>query len=392
MALDIPKIQSYLREHNLDGWLLADFHGYNRIAMEFLNVTGFVTRRMYYLIPADGDPICLVNPIEKNLYEHLPGEIRPCLGYKKVEAALAEILQGKKRIAMEYSPSGRLPYIGLVDAGTIELVSQHVKEIVTSADLIADFEARLTVEQVTLHRQAAKHVLTIKDSAFEYVANSLKNGSAITEYDVVQFVLGKFAENNMETDHAPICGVDGNAGNPHYESVKGKSSEIKKGQLLLLDLWGKLKQPKAVFADITWMAFCGQKEEIPRRLSDLFATVARARDAAVEYLHSNFDKKPLYGADADDACRNIINQTEYAKNFTHRTGHSIGSNVHGVGPNIDNLETEDRRILQSGHLFSIEPGIYLEDCGFRSEIDLLMTENGPEVTTLPLQTEITPLL
>ncbi len=392
MALDIPKIQSYLREHNLDGWLLADFHGYNRIAMDFLNVTGFVTRRMFYLIPADGDPICLVNPIEGNLYKHLPGEIRPCLGYKKVEAALAEILQGKKRIAMEYSPSGRLPYIGLVDAGTIELVSQHVKEIVTSADLIADFEARLTIEQVTLHRQAAKHVLTIKDSAFEYVANSLKNGSAITEYDVVQFVLGKFAENNMETDHAPICGVDGNAGNPHYESVKGKSSEIKKGQLLLLDLWGKLKQPKAVFADITWMAFCGQKEEIPQRLSDLFATVAQARDAAVEYLDSNFGKKPLYGADADDACRNIINQTEYAKNFTHRTGHSIGVNVHGVGPNIDNLETEDRRILQSGHLFSIEPGIYLEDCGFRSEIDLLMTENGPEVTTLPLQTEITPLL
>lgn len=392
MALDIPKIQSYLREHNLDGWLLADFHGYNRIAMDFLNVTGFVTRRMFYLIPADGEPICLVNPIEGNLYKHLPGEIRPCLGYKKVEAALAEILQGKKRIAMEYSPSGRLPYIGLVDAGTIELVSQHVKEIVTSADLIADFEARLTVEQVTLHRQAAKHVLTIKDSAFEYVANSLKNGSAITEYDVVQFVLGKFAENNMETDHAPICGVDGNAGNPHYESVKGKSSEIKKGQLLLLDLWGKLKQPKAVFADITWMAFCGQKEEIPRRLSDLFATVAQARDAAVKYLHSNFGKKPLYGADADDACRNIINQTEYAKNFTHRTGHSIGVNVHGVGPNIDNLETEDRRILQSGHLFSIEPGIYLEDCGFRSEIDLLMTENGPEVTTLPLQIEITPLL
>lgn len=392
MALDIPKIQSYLREHNLDGWLLADFHGYNRIAMDFLNVTGFVTRRMFYLIPADGDPICLVNPIEGNLYKHLPGEIRPCLGYKKVEAALAEILQGKKRIAMEYSPSGRLPYIGLVDAGTIELVSQHVKEIVTSADLIADFEARLTVEQVTLHRQAAKHVLTIKDSAFEYVANSLKNGSAITEYDVVQFVLGKFAENNMETDHAPICGVDGNAGNPHYESVKGKSSEIKKGQLLLLDLWGKLKQPKAVFADITWMAFCGQKEEIPRRLSDLFATVAQARDAAVKYLHSNFGKKPLYGADADDACRDIINKTEYAKNFTHRSGHSIGVNVHGVGPNIDNLETEDRRILQSGHLFSIEPGIYLEDCGFRSEIDLLMTENGPEVTTLPLQIEITPLL
>ena len=392
MSLDIPKIQSYLREHNLDGWLLADFHGYNKIAMEFLNVTGFVTRRMFYLIPAAGDPICLVNPIEVNLYKHLPGEIRPCFGYKKVETALAEILQGKKRIAMEYSPSGRLPYIGLVDAGTIELVSQLVDKIVSSADLIANFEARLTDEQVTLHRQAVKHVLRIKDETFEHVADSLKRGSDITEYDVVQFVLGTFAENNMETDNAPICGVDGNAGNPHYEPIKGESAEIKKGQLLLLDLWGKLKQPKAVFADITWMAFCGRKEEIPQRLCDLFSTVTSARDAAVDYLQSYFGKKPLYGADADDACRNIINQTKYAKNFTHRTGHSIGTSVHGVGPNIDNLETEDRRILQSGHLFSIEPGIYLDDCGFRSEIDLLMTESGPEITTLPLQTEITPLL
>ena len=392
MALDIPKIQSYLKEHNLDGWLLADFHGYNRIAMDFLNVTGFVTRRMFYLIPADGEPICLVNPIEEILYKHLPGEIRPCFGYKKVEAALAEILRGKKRIAMEYSPSGRLPYIGLVDAGTIEQVSQHVEKIVSSADLIANFEARLSDEQVALHRQAAKLVLTIKDQAFEYVTDSLRNGSTITEYDVAQFVLKKFTENNMETDHAPICGVDGNAGNPHYEAVNGKSAEIKKGQLLLLDLWGKLKQPHAVFADITWMAFCGQKEEIPQRLSNIFSTVAKARDAAVEYLYSNFGKKPLYGADADDACRNIINQTKYAKNFTHRTGHSIGTSVHGAGPNIDNLETEDRRILQSGHLFSVEPGIYLDDCGFRSEIDLLMTENGPEITTLPLQTEITPLL
>jgi len=199
LALDIPKIQSYLNEHNLDGWLLADFHGYNRIAIGFLNVTGFVTRRMFYLIPAVGDPICLVNPIEENLYKHLPGEIRPCFGYKKVEAALAEILQGKKRIAMEYSPAGRLPYIGLVDAGTIELVSQHVDKIVSSADLIANFEARLTDEQIALHRQAAKHVLRIKDEAFEYVADSLKSGSTITEYDVVQFVLKKFTENNKSS-------------------------------------------------------------------------------------------------------------------------------------------------------------------------------------------------
>ncbi|MCH7947617.1 MAG: aminopeptidase P family protein [candidate division Zixibacteria bacterium] len=391
MALDIPKIQSYLREHNLDGWLLADFHGYNRIAMNFLNVTGHITRRMFYLIPADGEPICLVNPIEGNLYKHLPGQLRPCFGYKKVEAALAEILKGKKRIAMEYSPLGRLPYIGMVDAGTIEMVSEHVAEIVSSADIFAEFEARLSVEQIALHKQAAEKVLLIKNQAFEFVTESLKCKNSITEYDIVRFVLRKFEENNMETDHAPICGVDGNAGNPHYEAIKGESAEIKYGQLLLLDLWAKLKKPKAVFADITWMAFCGKKEEIPQRLSDIFSTVAQARDAAVECLKSNFGKKPLYGADADDACRNVISQTQYARNFTHRTGHSIGIDIHGVGPNIDNLETEDRRILQSGHLFSIEPGIYLDDCGFRTEIDLLMTENGPEITTLPLQTEITAL-
>jgi Xaa-Pro aminopeptidase len=392
LALEIEKIQSYLKEHNLDGWLLADFHGYNKVAMSFLNVTGFVTRRMFYFIPTDGSPIALVNPIEENLYKHLPGEVKPCFGYKKVEQELATLLSGKKKIAMEYSPSGRLPYIGLVDAGTIELVSQLVEKIVSSADLIGNFEARLTKEQIAFHHQAARNVLTIKDQTFEYVTDSLKNGSTITEYDVVQFVLNKFEENNMETDHAPICGVDGNAGNPHYESIKGQSTEIKKGQLLLLDLWGKLKQPKAVFADITWMAFCGSKNEIPQRLSDIFSIVASARDAAVAHLRENFGNQPLYGADADDACRNVINQTEYAANFTHRTGHSIGTDVHGVGPNIDNLETEDRRVLQSGHLFSVEPGIYLPDCGFRSEVDVLITEKGPEVTTLPLQTEIIPML
>jgi Xaa-Pro aminopeptidase len=309
-------------------------------------------------------------------------------GYKALENELSRTLKGKKRIAMEYSASGRLPYIGLVDAGTIELIRKQGVEVFSSADLVSYFQARLDSNQVDLHRQAAAHVMNIKDEAFAFIRESLHKGNTITEFDVVRFVLNKFEELDMVTDHGPICAVEGNAGNPHYEPVENNSARIKEGQLVLLDLWGKIKLPEAVFGDITWVAFTGSSKEIPQKHQELFGIVAKARDTAVDYLKGNFGKKDLFGADVDDAVREVITKAGYGKYFVHRTGHSIGTDVHGVGPNIDNLETEDRRALQSGHLFSVEPGIYMEDCGFRSEINVLITENGPQVTTLPLQSEI----
>lgn len=391
MSLNITEIQSHLKSSGLDGWLISDFHGRNNIAVQFLGLGKLVTRRSFYLIPSSGEPVALVNPIEKHLFEHLPGKLQLYFGYKMLESELAKYLKPLKKIAMEYSHLGRLPYIGLVDSGTIELVKKTEVEIVTSAELVSNFQARLNESQIDSHRRAAANVMNIKDKAFEFIRDSLNAGRNITEVDVVKFVLNKFKEFDMETDHGPICAVDGNAGNPHYEPSEAKAVPIKRNQLVLLDLWAKLNQPEAVFGDITWVCYTGAQKEIPQKYIELFGIVAKARDAAVDYLKKHFGKKELFGADVDDAVRDVITQAGYGKYFVHRTGHSIGTEVHGVGPNIDNLETEDRRALQSGHLFSIEPGIYMEDCGFRSEINVLMSKTGPEVTTLPLQTSITPL-
>lgn len=391
MAIVLDAIQSFLREHELDGWLLADFHARNEIAVRLLEISGMLTRRSFYFIPAVGQPTALVNPIEAEKFRLLPGELKPCLGYKRLEAELAELLRGRKRIAMEYSPKGRLPYIGMVDAGTIELVRQSGCEIVSSADLVALFQAALTAEQIATHRIAAHNLIEIKDKAFALIAEHLKNGKRITEYDVVQFLLQQFRAYDMVTDHSPICAVDAHCGDPHYEPLEGSSSVIQKGQLVLLDIWAKLTKDRAVMADITWMAFAGSAAEIPARYHEIFAVLTKARDAAVAFLRENIEKRPVHGWEVDDACRNVIAAAGYGERFFHRTGHSITESTHGTGPNIDNLETEDQRRLAKGHLFSIEPGIYLADCGFRTEIDCLIGHDGAEVTTLPLQTAIIPL-
>ena len=389
--LNLKEIQQYLTLKRLDGWLLADFHGRNSIAVGVLGLKQLVTRRSFYFIPANGEAVVLANPIEKHLFVHLPGKLQLYFGYKMLESELEKSLKGYKKIAMEYSPMGRLPYIGLVDAGTIELVRKCGIEIVSSADLVANFQARLSDQQVELHRRAAANVLDIKDQAFKFIRDSIKQNQSISEFDVVRFVLNKFDEMEMETDHGPICAVDSNAGNPHYEPTEKNSARIAKGQLVLLDLWGKLKQPGGVFGDITWVAFTGTSNDIPEKHRELFGIVAKSRDTAVEYLKAHYGKRDVFGAEVDDAVRDVIAQAGYGKYFVHRTGHSIGTEVHGVGPNIDNLETEDRRCLLVGHLFSVEPGIYMDDCGFRSEINVLITPTGPQVTTLPLQTELTAL-
>lgn len=390
--MHIDEIQKYLRENDLDGWLMADFHARNEIAMEMLGIRGMLTRRSFYFIPVEGEPTALVNPIEAAKFRGLPGTTIRYRGYRGVEDELKKVLAGRKRVAMEYSPSGRLPYIGLVDAGTIELVRSLGVDVVTSADLVAHFQARLTPEQMASHRMAARNVGEIKDAAFAFIGQSLKAGESVTEFDVVEFIRKKFDEYDMETDHGPNCSVDGHAGDPHYEPTAEKSAQIKKGQLILIDLWAKLKTDQAVYADITWMAFAGSREEIPKRYAELFKIVVSGRDAAVAFLRETIGNRPVMGWEVDDACRKVIDSSEHGAHFVHRTGHSIATNVHGPGPNIDNLETEDSRELRQGHLFSIEPGLYFEDCGFRSEIDGLITHNGLEINTLPLQFEILPLL
>lgn len=389
--MNIEQIQTYLTKHDLDGWLLADFHARNTVAVEFLSLSGLITRRSFYFIPTAGEPTALANAIEQDRFAHLPGRVIPYLGYRALERELRALLASKRRIAMEYSPQGRLPYVGLVDAGTIELIRRIGVEIVSSADLVANFQARLSPDQIASHRQAVRNVMQIKDEAFAFIRGSLANGTSVREYDVVQFILDRFEQRSMDTDAPPICAVGANASDPHYEPDAAHSAEIQNRQLILIDLWAKARSAGAVFADITWMAFAGKKDDVPDRLKHIFAVTAQARDTAVRFLEEKTQTGAVRGADVDDACRQVIEDAGYGQYFVHRTGHSITSSGHGPGPNIDNLETEDARELQSGHLFSIEPGIYLPDYGFRTEINVLMGEDGPEVTTLPLQMGITPL-
>lgn len=390
--IDVNKIQHALKQEGLDGWLLADFHGRNSVAVEILGLTGIITRRSFYFIPAEGEPVALVSPIEKEKFSHVLGRVIPIASYIILEKELASVLSGCKRVAMEYAAMGRLPYIGLVDAGTIELVRSFGVEIVSSADLVAGFSACLTTDQIDSHHRAAAKLLEIKSAAHEYIRASLTDGDSVTEFDVQQFIMQQFKQSGMITEYPPNCSVDGNAGNPHYEPTAEKSAIIKPGNLVLIDLWAKFDQPNGIYADITWMAYAGKKNDIPEKYVELFRIVCAARDAAVKYLADNFGDAELYGADADDACRKVIEDAGYGEYFTHRTGHSITTSEHGSGPNIDNLETEDKRALQPGHLFSVEPGIYMDDCGFRSEINVLMTDNGPMNTTEPLQYEIVALL
>ncbi len=389
--MDIQKIQEYLTEHELDGWLLADFHARNDIAVSLLGLSGLVTRRSFYFIPAQGEPIALVNPIEKEKFRHVAGSIRTYQGYAGLENDLKHTLERSTRIAMEYSPMGRLPYIGLVDAGTIEMVRSFGLEVVSSADLVANFQARLSVEQMAQHRVAAHNLIEIKSAAFATIAAAIKENRTLTEYQVVEFIMKKFTEYDMVTEHMVNCSVGAHAGDPHYEPSPD-SWPITRGQVVLLDIWARLNLPGAPIADITWVGFTGAKGEIPQKYTDIFETLVRARDKAVAYIRENIEKQPVHGFEVDDICRNVIKAAGYGEYFTHRTGHSITDSVHGVGPNIDNLETEDQRRLQKGHLFSIEPGIYMEECGFRTEINVLIGHEGAEVTTQPLQTSIIPLL
>jgi Xaa-Pro aminopeptidase len=388
--LNFDKIQSFLQSEKLDGWLLADFHARNNVMVEFLNLPQHLTRRSFFYIPAEGGSTALVHNIEKDRFQHLPGIKKYFSTYESLEVLVHELLTGVKKIAMEYSPLGRLPYVGLVDAGTIELVKATGVEIVSSADLVANFQARMNPEQIELHKQAAAEVNRIKDEAFHQIKGYLTAGHAIDERMVVEFIMTRFKEEGMITDFPPVCAVDANISNPHYDPTQMTPARIKKGNLILIDLWAKYDRPQGVYADITWVAYAG--DSVPGKYETIFTVAASARDRAVEFIKKRIDSGPVYGYEVDDACRAVITEAGFGQYFFHRTGHSILENVHGPGPNIDNLETEDRRRLLPGHLFSVEPGIYMTGYGVRTEIDVLITGSGPEVTTWPVQQEIIPLL
>jgi Xaa-Pro aminopeptidase len=387
--LSISDVQEALRADGIDAWLLYDFRGTNPIAADVTAVNRqgghLATRRWYYLIPATGLPRQLVHAIEPNSLAHLPGTATKYAGRDQLEAGLQTLLGGLRRVAMEYSPGCAIPYVSRVDAGTIELVRQSGVDVVSSGDLIQRFSAVWDIAAIATHREASNKLYRVKDRAFDLIARRLRDGVATTEYDVQQAMAAWFRDEGMVADADPNVSVGPNAGNPHYLPTAATHRPITTDAIVLLDLWGKLEVPGAVFADITWMGFTGRR--VPDRFAKAFATIVAARDAAISLVKQAAQAgRELRGFEVDRAASSVIRQSGYGEQILHRTGHSLGESVHGNGVNMDDYETHDDRRLLPGTGFTIEPGIYFEDFGVRTEINMIVTARDAEVTG-PLQTE-----
>ena len=388
MPLSIPAVQRALREDGLDGWLLYDFHGSNPIARRLTGVdlaAKMTTRRWFYMIPAEGQPRKLVHAIESHNLDHLPGSKTVYAQRDKLAQGLRDVLDGAKRVAMEYSPGNAIPYVSRVDAGTVESVRQMGVEVASSGDLVQRFEAVWSDEALQTHRAASDKLYRIKDRAFELIREARQRGEPVTEGDVQTAMVGWFAEERLVSDSPPVVAAQENAANPHYMPAREKSRQIGDGEVVLLDLWGKLEKPGAVFADITWVGFTGR--QVPDRYAEAFAAARDGRDAAIALVkEATASGRELRGFEVDRACRTVIERAGFGTDFIHRTGHSLGTEVHGNGVHMDDFETHDERRLIAGTGFTIEPGVYTKDFGVRTEINMFIGERDATVTG-PLQRE-----
>jgi len=393
MHFDIAAVQSALAADRLDGWLLYDFHGSNPVATTLAGLAGsgkMTTRRWFYMIPATGQPRKLVHAIESHNLDKLPGEKLVYAGRDALAAGLDTLLHGIRRLAMEYSPKGAIPYLARVDAGTIENIRDRGVEVVSSGDLVQRFEACWDGEAIATHFEASKRLYRIKDRAFDLIAERVRAGTPTTEYDIQQAMAGWFREEGMVSDSAPIVAVDAHAGDPHYGPSPEGSSSIGPDQLVLLDLWAKLATPGAVYADITWVGFTGPR--VPDEQASAFAAIARARDAAIETAqHAATTGADLRGWQVDRAARTVLQEAGYGDRIMHRTGHSLGEDVHGNGVHMDDYETHDDRRLLPGSGFTIEPGLYFDRFGVRTEINMVFG-SGSATVTGPSQGAILALL
>ena len=391
--MDIPALQRALAESQLDAWLLYDFHGQNPTAVQALGLGGhMLTRRWFYLVPARGEPVALMHAIEFGSWPaDIPGRREKYASWQSQREQLGKLLgslrpeaprqgSGQARIAMEYFPEGAIPYLSRVDAGALELVRGYGVEVVSSAELVQRFLCRWDAPRVESHRRALLAIDAAKDAAFERIGDALEKGEPLLETDVQDFLMARFAEASLETDHPPIVAVNGHAGDPHYTPSTKAPTPIRKGDMVLIDLWARGSGPDDVYADITWVGFCGDRP--PAKLEQIFRITAEARDVGLATVQKAHDeKRTLQGWQVDRAVRDHITAAGFGDRFVHRTGHSIGRNVHGDGANLDDLETHDTRSLVPGLAFSIEPGIYLPDegLGVRSEIDVFLAADGPKV-------------
>ncbi len=378
----------------LDGWLFYDFRGSDPLAYRVLQLdpTGHFTRRWYYWVPARGRPMKLVHRIEPHHLAALPGETRLYVSWEEQKGALADILAGVRKVAMQYSPMNAVPYVSRVDAGTVELIRGLSIEVVTSADLVQRFEAVWDDGQLASHREAAEKLRVIVNEAFAHVGSMIDAGSPLTEYGLQQCILSRIREHGLITASPPIAAANRHSADPHYGPAPEGSSVLGEGDLVLIDLWAKRPEPGSVYADITWTGYIGAT--VPPRHREIFEIVRKSRDAALSFVHRRAADGALpCGWEVDEVCREVIRSAGYGGQFLHRTGHSIGEEVHGNGANIDNLETKDERRLMPRTCFSIEPGIYLPDeFGIRSELDVYLSERDALVFGQPVQTEIVPIL
>ena len=392
MPLPVAEVQRALADERLDGWLLYDFQGSNPIAARLSGLAAgkkMTTRRWYYLIPAHGEPRGLVHAIERHNLDGLPGDKQPYAGRDRLEDGLRGLLKGMKRVAMEYSPGNNMPDMSRVDAGTIESVRELGVEVVSSGDLVQRFEALWSAEALDSHRRASDALYRVKDQAFALVRERLAAGAALTELDVQRAMMEWMDAEGLTSSDTPNVSAQENAGNPHYHPSQEVHRAIRPGEVLLLDLWGKLRDPGAVFADITWVGFTGPA--VPDEYGRAFAAARDGRDAAIALVQSAARAgRELRGFEVDRVCRDVVEKAGYGAEFIHRTGHSLGETVHGNGVHLDDYETHDDRRLIAGTGFTIEPGVYTSRFGIRTEINMYMDERDAYVTG-PRQQDIVTL-
>jgi Xaa-Pro aminopeptidase len=381
--MNLEAIQAALREQSLDGWLFYDHHHRDPIAYRILGLSDslHVSRRWYYLIPAQGEPRKLTHRVESGKLASLPGTGHVYSSWQELENGLRTMLEPFQTLAMQYSPRNAIMYVSMVDAGTVEVLREMGKTIVSSADLVSRFEAVLTAEQIASHYQAQKSIDEIVREAWKYIAAGSRS-----EYQVMVWLREAMRRAGIADGYGPNVSVNENSSDSHYEPTAASSRQIKQGDFLLIDIWGRMDRPEACFYDITWTGVVGRDPTDRER--QVFSLVAQARDAAIKTVQDAFTAgRPIAGWEADDAARAVIRAAGFGDYFTHRTGHSISYETHGNGANLDNLETHDERLILPHTCFSVEPGIYLPEFGVRSEVNML-TEAGRATVTGPIQTEL----
>jgi Xaa-Pro dipeptidase len=391
----VQQIQEALQQEKIDGWLFYNFRGSNVFATRIINLPAHImqTRRYFYFIPASGTPQKLLHNIEQWNLDLIPGDKTLYVSWQSLQEGVKKIVGAAKNIAMEYSPMNNIPYVSNVDAGTVELVRSLGLEVVSSANLVSRFESTWDDEQAEDNMMTAKHLRQIVDLTFGFIKQRISAGTSTTEYDVQQCMLSEFKKRGLMTESDPNCSVNANSANPHYEPTKEIHSPLHKGDFVLLDLWAKKDKPRSVYGDITWTGYIG--ETVPEEYTKVFEVVKGGRDAAIRFVQGSFKAgKEICGYQVDDAARTYFKEKGYDQYFVHRTGHSIGEEIHGNGANIDNLETRDERKIIPETSFSIEPGIYLPGkFGVRSEIDMYITKSREAIVTgLPMQEEVVAIL